>query len=177
MQTKVLTAVLATLSFMAEAAVLPRATITPGQIVLPEVVFNPSDLLDPAYAALMIIRTDIEKTATLVGDLTRTSGTTIKDVRRIRLNVSPNIENTKCWPTENRSNNRCHPPSDKQHQQHPHEGRHHRRGPSGRVPFRHSRAEWHIVNRRPARRSQRRGYSGRPGRKYKLEENSTRTIH
>ncbi|CCF36751.1 hypothetical protein CH063_08243 [Colletotrichum higginsianum] len=48
-------------------------------VVLPEVVFNPSDLLDPAYAALMILRTDIEKTATLVGDLTRTSGTTIKD--------------------------------------------------------------------------------------------------
>ncbi|KAJ0165530.1 hypothetical protein CTA2_10931 [Colletotrichum tanaceti] len=79
MQAKVLTAVLATLSFTAEAAVLPRATITPGQIVLPEVVFNPSELLDPAYAALMILRTDIAKTTTLVGDLTRTTGTTIKD--------------------------------------------------------------------------------------------------
>ncbi|TQN75112.1 hypothetical protein CSHISOI_00286 [Colletotrichum shisoi] len=79
MQTKVLAAVLATLSFMAEAAILPRATITPGQIVLPEVVFNPSDLIDPAYTALSILRTDIEKTTTLIGDFTRTIGTTIKD--------------------------------------------------------------------------------------------------
>ncbi|WQF75189.1 hypothetical protein CDEST_00203 [Colletotrichum destructivum] len=79
MQTKVLAAVLTTLSFVAEAAILPRATITPGQIVLPEVVFNPSDLSDPAYTALSILRTDIEKTTTLIGDFTRTIGTTIKD--------------------------------------------------------------------------------------------------
>ncbi|GJC96069.1 hypothetical protein ColKHC_04895 [Colletotrichum higginsianum] len=95
MQTKVFTAVLATLSFMAEAAVLPRATITPGQVVLPEVVFNPSDLLDPAYAALMILRTDIEKTATLVGDLTRTSGTTIKDITAVIRQVTSNTNSIR----------------------------------------------------------------------------------
>ncbi|KZL64456.1 hypothetical protein CT0861_07149 [Colletotrichum tofieldiae] len=80
MQTKVLAAVVTALSFApVKAAILPRATITPGTVVLPEVVFNPSDLVDPAYTAFNLIRTDILKTTTLVGDITHASGTTVKD--------------------------------------------------------------------------------------------------
>ncbi|GKT51613.1 uncharacterized protein ColSpa_11794 [Colletotrichum spaethianum] len=80
MQIQVLAAVLTTLSFTSvKAAILPRATITAGTIVLPEVVFNPSELADPAFTALNILRNDILKTTTLVGDLTHASGTTVKD--------------------------------------------------------------------------------------------------
>ncbi|GJC80985.1 hypothetical protein ColLi_03823 [Colletotrichum liriopes] len=80
MQTKVLAAVFTALSLaQVKAAILPRATITPGTIVLPEVVFNPSDLVDPAYTAFNLIRTDILKTTTLVSDMNHASGTTVKD--------------------------------------------------------------------------------------------------
>ncbi|KXH64135.1 hypothetical protein CNYM01_09268 [Colletotrichum nymphaeae SA-01] len=81
MYTKALTAAVAVLSFASvEAAILPRATITPGTVVLPEVVFNPGELADPLYTALRIVSTDLGKTTTLTGDLTRTVGTTVKDV-------------------------------------------------------------------------------------------------
>ncbi|KAK1727594.1 hypothetical protein CaCOL14_004947 [Colletotrichum acutatum] len=80
MYTKALTAAVAVLSFASvEAAILPRATITPGTVVLPEVVFNPGELTDPLYTALKIVSTDLGKTTTLTGDLTRTAGTTVKD--------------------------------------------------------------------------------------------------
>ncbi|KAK1966929.1 hypothetical protein LY78DRAFT_577373 [Colletotrichum sublineola] len=80
MQAKFLAAILTSLSLTpVDAAILPRATITPGVIVLPEVVFNPSDMVDPAYTALNIFRNDLFKTTTLVLDLTRTAGTTVKD--------------------------------------------------------------------------------------------------
>ncbi|OHE94449.1 hypothetical protein CORC01_10268 [Colletotrichum orchidophilum] len=80
MYTKVFTAAVAVLSFASvEAAILPRATITPGTVVLPEVVFNPSELTDPFYTALKIFSNDLTKTTTLVGDLTRSVGTTVKD--------------------------------------------------------------------------------------------------
>ncbi|KAK1689958.1 hypothetical protein BDP55DRAFT_535984, partial [Colletotrichum godetiae] len=80
MYTKVFTAAVAVLSFASvEAAILPRATITPGTVVLPEVVFNPGELTDPLYTALNILRGDILKTTTLAGDLTKTVGTTVKD--------------------------------------------------------------------------------------------------
>ncbi|EXF80542.1 hypothetical protein CFIO01_08686 [Colletotrichum fioriniae PJ7] len=81
MYSKALTAAVAVLSFASvEAAILPRATITPGTVVLPEVVFNPGELTDPLYTALKIVSTDLGKTTTLTGDLTRTVGTTVKDV-------------------------------------------------------------------------------------------------
>ncbi|KAK1467316.1 hypothetical protein CPAR01_13630 [Colletotrichum paranaense] len=84
MYTKALTAAVAVLSFSSvEAAILPRATITPGTVVLPEVVFNPGELTDPLYTALKIVSTDLGKTTTLTGDLTRTVGTTVKDVSPI----------------------------------------------------------------------------------------------
>ncbi|KXH27996.1 hypothetical protein CSAL01_04656 [Colletotrichum salicis] len=60
MYTKVFTATVAVLSFASvEAAILPRAPITPGTIVLPEVVFNPGELTDPLHTALNILRGDI----------------------------------------------------------------------------------------------------------------------
>ncbi|KAK1597205.1 uncharacterized protein LY79DRAFT_508395 [Colletotrichum navitas] len=80
MQAKILPAILTVLSLTSvDAAILPRATLSPGNIVVPEVVYNPPDLFDPEYTALNIFRNDLLKTTTLVSDLTRTPGTTVKD--------------------------------------------------------------------------------------------------
>jgi len=80
MQAKILPAILTALSLTSvDAAILPRATLSPGNLVVPEVVYNPPDLFDPEYTALNIFRNDLLKTTTLVSDLTRTPGTTVKD--------------------------------------------------------------------------------------------------
>ncbi|EFQ25272.1 hypothetical protein CGRA01v4_06364 [Colletotrichum graminicola] len=100
MQARILPAILTALSLTSvDAAILPRATITPGVIVLPEVVFNPSELFDPAYTALNIFRNDLLKTTTLVSDLTRTAGTTVKDrtdqVNAVIRQVTSNTNNIR----------------------------------------------------------------------------------
>ncbi|OLN87221.1 hypothetical protein CCHL11_03688 [Colletotrichum chlorophyti] len=80
MQIKAFTMAVAAFSLApVEAAILPRATITPGLIVLPEIVFNPSELTDPITAALNLVSNDIQRTASLVLDLTRTVGSTVRD--------------------------------------------------------------------------------------------------
>ncbi|KAK2053824.1 hypothetical protein LY76DRAFT_687040 [Colletotrichum caudatum] len=109
MQTTILAAILTAVSFTSvDAAVLPRATITPGVIILPEVVFNPGDLFSPAYTALNIFRNDLFKTTTLIADLTHAAGTTVKDrtdqvnavIRQVTTNVG-NIRTRTGWIISN----------------------------------------------------------------------------
>ncbi|KAK2022152.1 hypothetical protein LX32DRAFT_698873 [Colletotrichum zoysiae] len=109
MQTKIFAAILTVVSLTSvDAAVLPRATLTPGLIILPEVVFNPVDLISPPYTALNIFRNDLFKTTTLIADLTRAAGTTVKDrtdqvnavIRQVTANIG-NIRTRTGWVISN----------------------------------------------------------------------------
>ncbi|KAK2046355.1 hypothetical protein LZ31DRAFT_593344 [Colletotrichum somersetense] len=109
MQTNILAAILTVVSLTSvDAAILPRASLTPGQMILPECVFNPADLISPPYTALNIFRNDLVKMTILAGDLTHRAGTTVKDrtdqvnavIRQVTSNVG-NIRTRAGWIISN----------------------------------------------------------------------------
>lgn len=88
MQTKILAAAVAALSYgKVEAAILPRVTITPGNVVLPQLTFGLDELglIHAALTGCQITNNDLLKTINLINDLNRPSAAGAETLLEVRL--------------------------------------------------------------------------------------------